>query len=87
MQLKIKEINTGLFCFNRRFLNLAIPKIKKDPVKQEYLLTDLVSLAIKLGFRINAICWPDNSIWHGVNTRDELVQANRLASLRQRSMQ
>jgi bifunctional UDP-N-acetylglucosamine pyrophosphorylase / glucosamine-1-phosphate N-acetyltransferase len=79
-QKSIKEINTGLFCFDRQFLETTLPKIQKDPVKQEYLLTDLVGLAIKLGFKVNAVCWPDSSIWHGVNTREELIEATKQAS-------
>lgn len=71
----IKEINTGFYCFKRSFLEKNIGKIKKNPVSQEYYATDLVEIAIKAGCKVEALCMQDNSIWHGVNTKQDLQDA------------
>jgi len=79
-QKKIKEINTGLFCFSYPFLKQNLDRIPKNPVSGEYYLTDIVKLAVSAGQPVNGLCWPDNSIWHGVNTREELAAVNQLVS-------
>ena len=43
----VKEVNTGIMVFNNDFLKKAIKKIKNDNAKNEYYLTDIVSLAKK----------------------------------------
>jgi bifunctional UDP-N-acetylglucosamine pyrophosphorylase/glucosamine-1-phosphate N-acetyltransferase len=80
-QKLVHEINTGLFCFKRSFLENSLPLLKKNPVSGEYYLTDLITLAVTAGLKVNTLIWPDNSIWHGVNTREELITANNLMGL------
>ena len=74
-QKQICEINTGLYCFERPFLDDFLPQIRKNPVSGEYYLTDLVSLAVQARLPVNAVLWPDASIWQGVNTPAELALA------------
>jgi bifunctional UDP-N-acetylglucosamine pyrophosphorylase/glucosamine-1-phosphate N-acetyltransferase len=78
---QITEINTGLYCFDPGFLNKYLRKIQKNPVSREYYLTDLVHLAVEAGIPVHAHIWPDHSIWHGVNTREELESARQKAIL------
>jgi len=46
---KIREINVGLCCFDRRDLFGAIRKIRRSRVKKEYYLTDAVAILDILG--------------------------------------
>jgi bifunctional UDP-N-acetylglucosamine pyrophosphorylase / glucosamine-1-phosphate N-acetyltransferase len=77
---RIREINTGLFCFDRSYLDTVLPQIHKNPVSGEYYLTDVVTLTVKAGIKINALLWPDSSVWHGVNTLEEWQAADALFS-------
>lgn len=74
---KIREINTGFYCFNRQFLIEYLPRIQKNAVTGEYYLTDLVELALQSGLKVETIFIKDNSVWHGVNNRIELARAER----------
>ena len=77
-QKKITEINTGLYCFDSHFLAQGINKVKKNPVSGEYYLTDMVEIANNLGKKVIALHWLDSSIWFGVNTRKQLIKADKL---------
>jgi len=74
---QITEINTGLYCFNRKFIDEAVKKIKPNPVTQEYYLTDVIEIARNENRTINALKWPDPGIWFGVNTPDEYQEADK----------
>jgi len=76
-QKKIKEINTGCYCFNLEFLREYLPLIKKDPIKKEYYLTDIVSLAIKGGKKVNTVKVMQGEYFHGVNTKEQLLEAQK----------
>jgi bifunctional UDP-N-acetylglucosamine pyrophosphorylase/glucosamine-1-phosphate N-acetyltransferase len=77
-QKKIKEINTGLFCFNKQFLQYSLPKIEKNPISKEYYITDLIEIAIAHSYKVAALKWPDSSVWFGVNTPQQLSNADQL---------
>lgn len=72
---KIQEINTGFYCFNRKFLEEYAHKIKKNPLSGEYYATDLVEIAMSAGKKVVAHLVEDASIWHGVNTPKDYEQA------------
>lgn len=74
---KITEINTGFYCFERQFLAEYIDKIQKNPVSGELYLTDMVEVALENGKNVEALFVKDSSIWHGVNTRDDLAKAKK----------
>ncbi len=74
-QKKIQEINTGLYCFNRKFLDQAIQKIKPNPITNEYYLTDIVQIAVDEQQKVCAITWNSDDIWYGVNTPEQLKEA------------
>ena len=76
-QRKIKEINTGCYCFRRDFIEKRIGEIKINPVSQEYYLTDIVEVALSHGERVHVCLYPDNSIWHGINDRSQWAKAMR----------
>jgi len=74
---KIKEVNDGVYIFNRAWLEKNISKIKKSP-SGEYYLVDLIGLAAESGERIEAVKLPNSSEWRGINTTDELKLADQL---------
>jgi len=59
-QKKIKLINTGIYCINKRFLLKALPKIGSDNVQGELYLTDIMEIGYqekkKMGVRVSTDC-------------------------------
>jgi len=74
-QKQITEINTGLYCFDRQFLTQALQNVTKNPISGEYYLTDVVGIAKNQGIPIHSLVWTQTDIWHGVNTLDDLKEA------------
>jgi len=76
-QKMIKEVNPACYLFSVKFLKKYITHIPKSPVTGEYYLTSLIHIAIKHQEKIetvNAGVMP----WRGVNTREELEEAERM---------
>ncbi len=72
---KIQEINTGFYCFDRKFLVEYIDQIQKNPLTGEYYLTDMIEIALKNNKKVEAFFVKDDSIWHGVNNRSDFAKA------------
>ena len=49
VQKDIKEINTGIICFNKKSLNAALRSVKADNRKKEFYLTDTIGIIHKRG--------------------------------------
>ena len=75
---KIKEINSGIYAFNSQIVFDALKRIKPNPKNGEYQLTDVISLFVKKGERVEALIAPDANECLGINSRDELVNASRI---------
>lgn len=71
---KINEINAACYVFSVSFLKKYLPKIKLNPLKKEYYLTDLVEIAVKNELPIESYTAPEK-IFMGVNTQEELTLA------------
>jgi bifunctional UDP-N-acetylglucosamine pyrophosphorylase/glucosamine-1-phosphate N-acetyltransferase len=76
-QKAIKEINDGIYIINRSWLELNLPALKKSKVG-EYYLVDLVKAAVSQGKKVGTFKLEDTSEWCGVNTPEELDEADRL---------
>lgn len=77
LQKKIPEVNSGVYAFSSAALGL-LDAIPVNPVKKEYYLTDIVSLAVQEGLRASAFCIGTEEEFMGVNTRDELGGATAI---------
>ena len=75
VQRSIHEINTGCYCFNRRFIEKRIGEIQMNPISQEYYLTDIVGLALSHKDKVHICLYPDSSVWHGINDRSQWAKA------------
>ncbi len=79
---KIREINTGIYCFRSKELFSALQHVTADPITQEYYLTDVVGLLQKSGQPVAAFPAPDAGEVAGINNRAELARADALLRLR-----
>lgn len=77
IQRKIKEINPACYLFSSSFLKKYLSKVPKSKVTGEYYLVSLIALAINKGERVEGIR-EENIPWRGVNTGDELKEAEEL---------
>lgn len=79
--LAIQEVNTGLYAIRSDVLNKYLPRIQNQNAKQEYYFTDIVSLLIEDGERVETqICSQD--VAHGVNNQVELSRASKKVFLK-----
>jgi bifunctional UDP-N-acetylglucosamine pyrophosphorylase/glucosamine-1-phosphate N-acetyltransferase len=81
-QKQIKELNVGAYCFNAEWLWDALKRIKKNPNKGEYYLTDVVEIAVKDSLPVQAVVHDDFVETIGINTRVHLSEAE--VAMRQR---
>ncbi|NRO05467.1 bifunctional UDP-N-acetylglucosamine diphosphorylase/glucosamine-1-phosphate N-acetyltransferase GlmU [Lactobacillus helveticus] len=76
-ELKVKEINTGVFCFDNQKLFEALKHVDNDNAQGEYYLTDVLEILRNNGERVGAYKMPDFSESLGVNDRVALAQATK----------
>lgn len=81
-ELKIKEINTGVFCFDNKQLFEALKHVGNDNSQGEYYLTDVLEILRNEGQRVGAYKMPDFSESLGVNDRIALSQATKIMQKR-----
>lgn len=74
---KIKEINTGIYCFKREKLLEALENIDNNNSKGEYYLTDAIAYLSKKNEIIQSINVENNIEVMGINTKVELEIATR----------
>jgi len=78
IEKKIKTINTGIYCFDRKFLISALDQIKPDNSQAEYYLTDVIEIAQKRHEKIVVVTMDDPRQVIGVNTLEDLNRAEFL---------
>lgn len=75
-ELKINEINTGIFCFKTKKLFEGLKEITTNNAQNEYYLTDLVEIFNRKNEAVNALIVDDADETMGVNDRIDLAKAN-----------
>jgi bifunctional UDP-N-acetylglucosamine pyrophosphorylase/glucosamine-1-phosphate N-acetyltransferase len=73
----IKELNTGIYCFEAKWLWPHLEQIRNENTQKEYYLTDLTAMAVAEGLSINTITVPPEEAM-GINTPEELAVAEGL---------
>lgn len=71
----IDEVNTSIYCFRRSLLSPALRRIEPDNTQGEYYLTDVISVLVDAGHRVEALVASDAAETSGVNDRLQLSQA------------
>jgi bifunctional UDP-N-acetylglucosamine pyrophosphorylase/glucosamine-1-phosphate N-acetyltransferase len=81
----LREINSGLYCFEAGFLFTALSGLTRKNKQKEYYLTDLVQIAREAGQPMAAFFHPQSEEVLGINDRSELARSSRI--LRRRILQ
>jgi bifunctional UDP-N-acetylglucosamine pyrophosphorylase/glucosamine-1-phosphate N-acetyltransferase len=79
---KVKEINSGIYCFNAKKLFEYLSKVSNENAQGEYYLTDVPALLRESGEDVSLYQHTDAREVSGINNRAELAEMERI--LRQR---
>ena len=77
-QLRIREINTGVYCFETQPLFAELERVEPDKTTGEVYLTDVIGLLRRQGKKVMAHKIEDATEAIGINTRVELAQVDAL---------
>jgi bifunctional UDP-N-acetylglucosamine pyrophosphorylase/glucosamine-1-phosphate N-acetyltransferase len=81
-QRSIREINTGILAAPTPALKRWLSALKADNAQGEYYLTDTVAMAVQAGVPVRAVRCTDTEEVLGVNDKEQLAQAERVAQRR-----
>jgi bifunctional UDP-N-acetylglucosamine pyrophosphorylase / glucosamine-1-phosphate N-acetyltransferase len=74
----IREISTGIFCFDNKKLFQALRDVNNNNVQGEYYLPDVIEILKKQNDIISAFLTNDDEDGLGVNDRVQLAQAEQI---------
>ena len=74
---EIKEVNAGIYCFEKNKLFQILEKITPNNKQNEYYLTDAVKILLEEGLKVGNIILEDHTEMSGINTRMDLVEASK----------
>jgi bifunctional UDP-N-acetylglucosamine pyrophosphorylase/glucosamine-1-phosphate N-acetyltransferase len=75
---KVKEINSGIYCFDARKLFSALARVTPSNNQGEFYLTDAPEVLLADGERVNLYLHADAREVSGINTRAELAEFENL---------
>ncbi len=81
-ELKISEVNAGIYCFDTQKLFDALNQITNDNAQGEYYLPDALSILKNLGEKISAVIAEDYRQTLGINSRVQLAEAEQILRMR-----
>ncbi|HEV8186969.1 MAG TPA: bifunctional UDP-N-acetylglucosamine diphosphorylase/glucosamine-1-phosphate N-acetyltransferase GlmU [Pyrinomonadaceae bacterium] len=74
----VKEINSGIYCFDAKELYRALRKVEPANDQGEYYLTDVAEIILASGGIVSVYLHSDSREVYGVNTRAELAEFENL---------
>ena len=77
-QLRIREINTGVYIFDANLLWQHIDEVQPNNPAREYYLTDMVEILTRHGHPVTPVLVKDETELLGINTRVELAAADKI---------
>ena len=77
-QLRIRFINSGIYCFRAGLLWQHIGEIRPNNPAHEYFLTDIAAILTAAGHQVDAMNIPDSQQLLGINTRVELAAVDKI---------
>ncbi|MDD3887481.1 MAG: NTP transferase domain-containing protein [Patescibacteria group bacterium] len=77
-ELKISEMNIGVYCFKVKALLDNLDLITDNNVQKEYYLTDLIEIMNKKGLKLDTVVTTDLNNVLGINRPEELERAKQM---------
>ena len=78
----IKEINTGMTCYNGKALKSALTQLKCDNTQKEYYLTDVALILKNEGKAVQIYIGENPMDYYGINDRAQLAEAAAIIKTR-----
>ncbi len=78
VQRQINEINTGIMCFDTRYLKNILRNLSNENDQKEYYLTDAIGLLEKSKLPVGAFVVSDHREVMGINSRVQLQEAEQI---------
>ena len=79
---KITCVNSGMYIFQKEFLERVLPKIENRNAQKERYLTDAISIGYDAGKKVGMYILSDWTEIIGVNTKEELEAAGKYLAKR-----
>ena len=77
-QRQVREINSGIYCFDSEELFRALRKVQPANDQGEYYLTDVAEIILRNGGKVSVYLHNDAREVSGINTRAELAEFENL---------
>lgn len=77
-ELKVNEVNSGIYCFEAQALFTALAKVSCDNAQGEYYLPDVLEILREAGEKIWAVAADDYEQTLGINSRVQLAGAEKI---------
>lgn len=77
-QLGIREVNAGVYAFDRAAVTAALAGLRTDNAQGEFYLTDVVEMLRGTGATVAGVRLADPGEMQGINTRADLARAGRV---------
>jgi len=74
---KIKEVNTGIYCFDSKELFKALEKINNNNAQNEYYLTDVLKILYDSKQKIESVILEDVTEAAGINSQVQLAELEK----------
>ena len=71
---KVREINSGIYCFETTDLFAALRRVEPKNQQGEYYLTDVAEIMLASGRKVDVFIHVDAREVYGINTRAELAE-------------
>lgn len=75
---QVKEVNSGIYCFDAKALFNSLKKVTNDNAQGEYYLPDVLEILQKQGEKIWAVAADDYESTLGINSRLQLAGAEKI---------
>ncbi len=75
---QVKEVNSGIYCFEAKALFESLKKVTNDNAQGEYYLPDVLEILQKQGEKIWAVAADDYESTLGINSRQQLAGAEKI---------
>lgn len=75
---EVKEVNSGIYCFDARALFASLQQVTNDNAQGEYYLPDVLEILQKQGEKIWAVAADDYESTLGINSRQQLSGAEKI---------
>ena len=77
-QRQVKEINSGIYCFDSTALYRALRQVEPANDQGEYYLTDVAEIILRNGGAVSVFLHGDSREVEGINTRAQLAEFENL---------